>query len=58
MQQGWGSQNYSDASAITIDLPNDERWIPLNADGTVKSAIDLLRLRNSEAAILLRGSKM
>jgi hypothetical protein len=58
MQQGWGSQNYGDASAITIDLPNDERWIPLNADGTVKSAIDLLRLRNSEAAILLRGSKM
>jgi hypothetical protein len=58
MQQGWGSQNYSDGSAITINLPNDERWIPLNADGTVQSAVDLLRLRNSEAVILLRGSRM
>ena len=58
MQQGWGSQNYSDATAITINLPDGERWIPLNADGTVQSVLDLLRLRNSEAAILLRGSKM
>ena len=58
MQQGWGSQNYSDASAMTIDLPNDERWIPLNADGTVQSAVDILHLRNSEAVILLRGSRM
>jgi hypothetical protein len=58
LQQGWGSQNYSDGSAITINLPNDERWIPLNADGTVQSAVDLLRLRNSEAVILLRGSRM
>jgi hypothetical protein len=58
LQQGWGSQNYSDGSAITINLPNDERWIPLNADGTVQNAVDLLRLRNSEAVILLRGSRM
>lgn len=58
LQQGWGAQNYTDATAITINLPNDERWIPLNADGTVQSAIDLLHLRNSEAVILLRGSRM
>ena len=58
MQQGWGSQNYMDASAISITLPTGERWIPLNANGTVQSAISTLRLRNSEAAILLRGSKM
>jgi hypothetical protein len=58
MQQGWGSQNYMDASAITINLPDSERWIPLNADGTVQSPVDLLRLRNSEAVILLRGSRL
>jgi hypothetical protein len=58
LQQGYGSQNYSDASAITIDLPNSDHWIPLNADGTVQSATDLLHLRNSEAVILLRGSRM
>ena len=58
LQQGWGSQNYTDASAITINLPDNERWIPLNADGTVQGAIDLLKLRNSEAVILLRGSRM
>lgn len=58
MQQGWGSQNYMDASAITINLPYGERWIPLNANGTVQNAITTLHLRNSEAVILLRGSRM
>jgi hypothetical protein len=58
LQQGYGSQNYTDASAITINLPDSERWIPLNGDGTVQSAVDLLHLRNSEAVILLRGSRM
>jgi hypothetical protein len=58
LQQGWGSQNYMDGSAVTVNLPTGERWIPLNANGTVQSAITTLRLRNSEAAILLRGSKM
>lgn len=58
LQQGWGSQTYTDGTAISIPLPAGERWIPLNADGTVGSAITSIRLRNSEAAILLKGSKM
>jgi len=58
LQQGWGSQTYTDGTAITITLPAGERWIPLNADGTVGSAITSIRLRNSEAAILLKGSTM
>ena len=58
LQQGWGSQTYTDATAITVPLPAGERWIPLNADGTVGAAITTIKLRNSEAAILLKGSKM
>ena len=58
LQQGWGSQTYTDGTAITVPLPAGERWIPLNADGTVGTAVTSIRLRNSEAAIMLRGSKM
>jgi hypothetical protein len=58
LQQGWNAQSYTDATAITVPLPAGERWIPLNADGTVGSVVTSIRLRNSEAAILLRGSKM
>jgi len=57
-QQGWNAQTYGDATAITITLPTGERWIPLNADGTVGAAVATVHLRNSEAAILLKGSKM
>jgi hypothetical protein len=58
LQQGWGAQTYTDGTAITVPLPAGERWIPLNADGTVGTAVTSIRLRNSEAAILLKGSKM
>jgi hypothetical protein len=58
LQQGWGSQTYTDGTAITVPLPAGERWIPLNADGTVGTAVTSIRLRNSEAAIMLKGSKM
>ena len=58
LQQGWSAQTYTDASAITVTLPTGEKWIPLNADGTVGSAVTTIKLRNSEAAILLKGSKM
>lgn len=58
LQQGWGSQSYTDGTAITITLPAGERWIPLNADATVGAAVTSIRLRNSEAAIMLKGSKM
>ena len=58
LQQGWNAQTYTDGSVITVPLPAGERWIPLNADGTVGTAVTSIRLRNSEAAILLKGSKM
>jgi len=58
LQQGWGSQTYTDGTAITVTLPTGEKWIPLNANGTVENAVTSIRLRNSEAAILLKGSKM
>jgi hypothetical protein len=58
VQQGWVSQTYTDGTAITVSLPSGERWIPLNADGTVGTAVTSIRLRNSEAAILLKGSRM
>jgi hypothetical protein len=58
LQQGWNSQTYTDGTAITVSLPSGERWTPLNADGTVGTAVTSIRLRNSEAAILLKGSRM
>ena len=58
LQQGWSSETYGDATAITVTLPAGETWIPLNADGTVGAAVTTLRLRNSEAAILLKASRM
>lgn len=58
LQQGWTSQTYTDGTAITVPLPSGERWIALNADGTVGASLKYLRLRNSEAAILLKGSRM
>jgi len=58
LQQGWGAQTYTDGTVITVPLPAGETWIPLNADGTVGTAVTSIRLRNSEAAILLKGSKM
>ncbi|MBA2685742.1 MAG: hypothetical protein H0U66_14755 [Gemmatimonadaceae bacterium] len=58
LQTGWNAQTYGDGTAIPVVLPGGERWLPLNADGTVGVAITSLNLRNSEAAILLKGSKM
>src|SRR5665647_783415 len=58
LQQGWGSQTYTDGTAITVSLPAGEAWIPLNAEGTVGTAVKSIRLRNSEAAIMLKASKM
>lgn len=58
LQQGWNTHTYGDGTAITVSLPTGERWIPLNADGTVGAAVTSIRLRNSEAAILLKASRM
>jgi hypothetical protein len=58
LQQGWNSHTYGDATALTFPLPTGQSWIPLNADGTVGAPVTSVRLRNSEAAILLKGSTM
>lgn len=58
LQQGWGAHSYGDGTAITVPLPTGQKWLPLNADGTVGAAVTSRRLRNSEAAITLKGSTM
>jgi len=57
-QSGWGTQVYSNASAVAFPLPAGETWLPLHADGTVGSAVTSITLRNSEAAILIKQSKV
>jgi hypothetical protein len=58
LQQGWNAASYTDGTAISYALPSGQKWLPLNADGTVGAAVTSIRLRNSEAAILLKGSTM
>jgi hypothetical protein len=58
LQQGWGAHTYGDPTAITIPLSAKEKWLPLAADGSVGAAVTSIRLRNGEAAILLKASTM
>jgi Bacterial Ig-like domain (group 2) len=53
-QTGWGTQRYDDASAVSIPLPTGETWIPLHADGTLGAPVNTIKLRNAEAAILIK----
>ncbi|MEO7040231.1 MAG: hypothetical protein ABI186_09405 [Candidatus Elarobacter sp.] len=53
-QTGWGTQRYDDASAVSIPLPSSETWVPLHADGTLGSPVTTIKLRNAEAAILIK----
>ncbi|HET7621808.1 MAG TPA: hypothetical protein VFK39_07900 [Gemmatimonadaceae bacterium] len=57
-QRGWGAQNYKDATAVEVDLPSGDTWFPLNADGTLGTAVTKVKLRNSEALILIKKSKL
>ena len=57
-QSGWGTQMYTNASAVTFPLPAGETWLPLHADGTVGSAVTSITLRNVEAAILIKQSRV
>jgi hypothetical protein len=57
-QSGWGTQIYTNASAVTFPLPAGETWLPLHGDGTVGAAVTSITLRNSEAAILIKQSKV
>jgi hypothetical protein len=53
-QTGWGTQRYDDASAVSVPLPAGETWLPLNADGTLGAPVTSIKLRNAEAAILIK----
>lgn len=57
-QQGWGTQSYLDATAVTIPLQAGEQWLPLHADGTLGDPVTSVRLRNSEAMILIKKSRL
>jgi hypothetical protein len=58
VNQGWGSHSYSDGTAVTIPLPVTDQWVPLNADGTLGSPVTSVTLRNVEAAILIKKSRL
>jgi hypothetical protein len=53
-QTGWDAQQYDDATAISIPLPAGETWLPLHADGTLGAPVTSVKLRNAEAAILVK----
>jgi hypothetical protein len=53
-QTGWGTQRYDDASAVTVPLPTGDTWLPLHADGTLGAPVTSIKLRNAEAAILIK----
>jgi hypothetical protein len=57
-QTGWGAQSYADSTAVPVPLPSGERWYRLAADGTLSGPLGSLSLRNSEAAIVVRGSAL
>ena len=54
----WSSQAYDDATALTITMPPGDTYLSLGTDGTVGAPTDRVTLRTSEAAILLRKSRM
>lgn len=57
-QQGWNTQSYLDATAVEVTLPSGEQWLPLHADGTLGAAVTKVKLRNSEAMILVKQSRI
>jgi hypothetical protein len=57
-QEGWGTQSYLDQTAVTVPLPAGESWLPLNPDGTLGAPVTSVRLRNVEAAILIKKSRL
>jgi hypothetical protein len=58
INQGWGAHSYVDGTAVTIPLPATDQWLPLNADGTLGAAVTSVTLRNVEAAILVKKSRL
>ncbi len=58
VNQGWGAHSYVDATAVSIPLPATDQWLPLNADGTLGAPVTSVTLRNVEAAILVKKSRL
>lgn len=58
INQGWGSHSYTDATAVTIPLPATDQWLPLQGDGTLGTPVTSVTLRNVEAAILVKKSRL
>ncbi len=58
INQGWGAHSYVDGTAVTIPLPSTDQWLPLNADGTLGLPVTSITLRNVEAAILVKKSRL
>jgi hypothetical protein len=58
VNQGWGTHSYLDGSAVSIPLPSTDVWLPLMADGTLGAPVTSVRLRNVEAMILVKKSRI
>jgi hypothetical protein len=43
---------------VSIPLPTTGQWVPLNADGTLGSPVSSISLRNVEATILIKKSRL
>lgn len=54
----WGYNTYDDSTAVEVTLPQDDSYYLLNDDGTRSGPLKSIKLRNSEGAILLKGSKL
>lgn len=54
----WGYERYGDDTAIEIRVPAGERFRPLLMDGSVSGAVDRIRLRAAEGAILIKDSRV
>ena len=57
-QTGWGAQTYGAKTAVSIQLPEGERWLPLLADGTLDSPVTSVSLENAEGIILVKGGSL
>jgi hypothetical protein len=53
-----GGTSYGEESAVDVALPSGERFRPLTIDGHVGPAIETLRLRAGEAAILIKEGRV
>jgi hypothetical protein len=53
-----GYSTFDDTTAVTISLPPGDEYFLLRDDGSVQGPLSSIILRNAEAAILIKGSKL